>query len=159
MQALKWLTYSVALSGLLIGYLGNPFGKKEPLPTSQEFEQLYMKSKTYFEVGNFEGVVDLSRKIPKDLPPKYSDIREFERRSKQELEKYKKQLKEGKSFSQEIDRLPAALRDSYFDAQISAQSGRCREAYDHMSPVSRYLGNREDLKIFRKCRLTEKKSY
>lgn len=138
--------------------MGDPFGKKNPLPPAQEIEANYLKSKAYFEKGNFEGALDFARKLPKEVPPRYADIRELEKQAQKALEQHKNKLKVGALSPTPVDRLPAALRDSYFDAAIEAQKGNCRGAYDAMVPVSKYLKNREDLEIFKKCRLTQNKN-
>ncbi|WP_374078131.1 hypothetical protein [Bdellovibrio bacteriovorus] len=151
-------TFFVAAVGLSIGFLGNPFGAKEHKMGPQELDAIYQKTKIYFHAGNFEGAVDAARKLPKEIPPRYADIREVQRQSEEALKKYKKQLQEGALSPRHVDRLPAALRDSYFDAKIEAKQGRCRQAYENMAPVSRYLNNREDLEIFKRCQLTKNKS-
>lgn len=144
-------TFFVAVIGLSIGFLGNPFGAKEQKMGPQELDSIYQKTKIYFHAGNFEGAVDAAKKLPKKIPPRYADIREVQRQSEEALKRYKEHPRH-------VDRLPAALRDSYFDAKIEAKQGRCRQAYENMAPVSRYLNNREDLEIFKRCQLTKNKS-
>ncbi len=153
-----FVTWGVAIVGLSLGFLGNPFGKKQKPLDAQEIEALYGKTKLYFEVGNFEGALDTAKKLPPNIPPRYADIREIQKQSEEALSEYKQKLKQGTLIPTHVDRLPAALRDSYYDANIEAQRGRCRAAYDNMVPVSKYLNNRADLEIFKRCQLTQRKS-
>jgi|GEM_PF-1848100 len=152
------VTFGVALTGFLMGFAGNPFGKKPLKPDPREIEALYQKAKIYFAAGNYEGVVDTAKKLPHEMPPRYADIRQIQQQAEQAVKEYKKRLQDGSLAPSHVDRLPAALRDSYFDAKIEAQKGHCRQAYENMAPVSRYLNNREHFEIFRQCKLTKNKS-
>ncbi|KHD89956.1 MAG: hypothetical protein OM95_00735 [Bdellovibrio sp. ArHS] len=148
----------VAFAGLSLGYIAHPFKNKVPEQDHQEVAQFYAKAHQYFAAGNFEGALEASEKIRRPIPPRYADIEQLQRKARGALAEYQKKLKDGKLNPTHVDRLPAALRDSYFDARIEADQGRCRAAYDHMAPVSRYLNNREHLEIFKHCRLTKNKS-
>lgn len=157
-NTIQLVSIVVALGGLSLGFFSDPFGKKEAASDPVEVERSYLKAKIYLDNGNFEGSLAVAKKLPKKLPPRYSDIREIEKQAELALHKYKQKIKEGVVTPSRVDRLPAALRDSYYDATIEAQRGHCRAAYEAMVPVSKYLKNREDLEIFRKCRLTGNKS-
>lgn len=155
----QWGVLSVtAVIGLGLGFAKNPFKNRTPSQNPQEVAQFYSKAHQYFEAGNFEGALEASEKIKHPVPPRYADIEELQRKARAQLNEYQKKLKEGKLNPTHVDRLPAALRDSYFDARIEAGQGRCRAAYDNMAPVSKYLKNREDLEIFKRCQLTQNKS-
>ncbi|WII73440.1 hypothetical protein QJS83_06100 [Bdellovibrio sp. 22V] len=156
-KAYHFATVFTAGVGLALGFWAHPFGSGKKVDT-QELERIYQKTKLYFHAGNFEGAADLARKAPKNLPPHYADLRELQKQAEAEIKKYKKQIQEGSLTPTPVDRLPAALRDSYFDATIEAEKGDCRRAYESMAPVSKYLKNREDLEIFKACQLTKNKS-
>lgn len=150
--------FCVACAGLTLGVLSDPLNSKKPRPPElREIEATYVKAKNYFEVGNYEGVLEVSKKLPEKIPPRFADIYDIQKKSMTALQEYKKKLKEGTLAPTHVDRLPAALRDSYYDANIEAQKGKCRAAYDNMAPVSKYLKNRADLEIFKKCQLTRSK--
>lgn len=150
--------FVVALSGLSLGLIANPFGSSKKVKVDPaEIEALYQKSQIYFEAGNFEGALDISKKIPKHVP-KYSEIRELRRKSEEALREYKRKLKSGEVEPKTVDRLPAALRDSYFDAKLELGRGQCQEAYAAMNPVAKYLNNKQDLEILKACLLTQRKS-
>lgn len=151
------LTYLVALGGLTLGLVANPFGNSKPTMPPGEVEDLYGKARAYHEAGNYEGAIEVSRQIPKDVP-RYADIHDLKRRSEKALEDYKRRLKNGEARPSTPDRLPAALRDSYYDAKLEFSRGQCREAYAAMAPVAKYLNNQQDMEIFKACLLTQRKT-
>lgn len=149
--------YAVALTGLTLGLIANPFGSKKHKMDPAEIEALHEKAKVYFEAGNYEGALDTSRKIPSHVP-KYSDIRELRRKSENALREHKRKIENGEAEPRTVDRLPAALRDSYFDAKLEFSRGQCKEAFAAMSPVAKYLNNKQDDEIFKACLLTQRKT-
>lgn len=149
--------YFVALTGLSLGLIANPFGSRKTQIPPAEVEALSEKAQGYFEAGNYEGAIETSRKIPSHVP-KYSDIRELRRKSEKALREYKRKIESGEVAPRSVDRLPAALRDSYFDARLQFSRGQCKEAFEAMNPVAKYLKNNQDDEIFKACLLTQRKT-
>lgn len=149
--------YLVALSGFALGVFANPFSPNREVMAADEAEALHLKARTYFEIGNYEGALAISEKIPRKVP-RYSDIRELRRKSESALREYRKKIESGEVVPRSVDRLPAALRDSYFDAHLEFSRGQCRQAYLSMGPVAKYLKNKQDEQIFKACLLTQRKS-
>ncbi|WP_347357030.1 hypothetical protein [Bdellovibrio sp.] len=149
--------FAVALSGLTLGVLANPFGSSKKKIDPLEVETRIERAESYFHAGNYEGALEASRKIPPHVP-RYADIRELRRKSEEALREYKRKIEVGEAEPRTVDRLPAALRDSYFDAKLEFSRGQCQEAYASMTPVAKYLKNQQDVEIFKACLLTQRKS-
>ncbi len=151
------LTYLVGLGGLTLGLVANPFGPQKAKMDPAQVESLYGKARAYHEAGNYEGALEVSRQIPKGAP-RSSDILHLKQSSEQALDEYKRRVKKGEVQPRVPDRLPAALRDSYYDAKLEFNRGQCREAYAAMAPVAKYLKNQQDVEIFKACVLTQRKA-
>nr|BFD62033.1 hypothetical protein BdHM001_07140 [Bdellovibrio sp. HM001]BFD65875.1 hypothetical protein HAGR004_08970 [Bdellovibrio sp. HAGR004] len=153
----QFAMYAVALSGLSLGILANPFGSSNKKIDPNEIATRIERAETYFQAGNYEGALEASKRIPPHVP-RYADIRELRRKSEEALREYKRKIEAGEVEPRTVDRLPAALRDSYFDAKLEFSRGQCQEAYTSMAPVAKYLKNQQDVEIFKACLLTQRKT-
>lgn len=146
-SSLKLFYFTAAVLAFCVGYEANPFGQREVKVDVQQIEKLYQKTLLYQSVGNLEGAEDLAQQIHKQHPG-YKNVEGL-------LFHFQREKEVISVEKSQVQRLPAALRDSWYDANIAFKEGKCREAYENMRPVSRYLKNKDDLMIFKSCRLTQ----
>lgn len=131
----------IAVLGLAIGLYGTPAGSKRNQLSKAELTERHNRAQEYLKVGNFEGVIDLTKKVPKDSH--HQDLwtlREY-------AEAYQILKKPGLP-----ERLPASIRDSYYDSFIALKKGDCAEAYQNMVHVRKYTGRPLDESIYSLCK-------
>jgi hypothetical protein len=132
--------FLTALFGLLIGVCA-PWDASDHQEPSHELQQ---KMRDYYRVGNYQGLLDISKHIPKNVP-RYKDINELRRVAENNIQYYK-----GKKLP--TDRMPAAVRDSYYDAFLALDRGECFDAYQNMIVVRKYTERALDEAIYSLCK-------
>ncbi|MBO9668787.1 MAG: hypothetical protein J7501_18455 [Bdellovibrio sp.] len=132
--------FLAAVIGLLVGVC-TPWEVADPKEPTQELKQ---KMRDYYRVGNYQGLLDISKHIPKNVP-RYKDIDELRRVAENNIQYYKnKKLP--------TDRMPAAVRDSYYDAFLAMDRGECFDAYQNMIVVRKYTQRALDEAIYSLCK-------
>lgn len=136
----RWLVLA-ALLAFGLGYRSNPF-KITPARDLEKVQGQYLKMQEYYYNGNYEGALALGKEINR-LVPHYADV-------DQQL-KMIHAATETRRRPSPADRLPAALRDSYYDAKIAFHKGQCEEVKANLRPLGRYEKSFDDEKIYQDC--------
>lgn len=126
-----------ALICFIVGFKSDPFRSKQAFkgPNAGEITLKITKIESYLEVGNKEGAVALLKSLKK-ADPHNQVIPILEER----VQKSRPRLP-----ASEVQRLPASLRDRFYDSMIDARKGRCVEAKAGLKPIERYLKDSKDL--------------
>lgn len=134
---MRFWQVATALICLLVGYKTDPFHTRQAFrkPSAVQITQSIAKIESYIEVGNLEGARALLKSLKK-VDPQNQAVGILEGR-----------LKEARPVKapQGIDRLPASLRDRYYDSFILAKKGHCQPAHQAFVPIEKYLHDAKSL--------------
>lgn len=121
-----------ALICIMIGYKADPFKSRlaAHAPSSAEITQAIKKVEAYISVGNLSGAKAQLKALKKAEPDNIA-INKLEKHLAKAIPTVK---------HDEVERLPASLRDSVYDSFLAAKSGDCSLAKNIFQPVQRYLG-------------------
>ncbi len=141
-----------ALIAFSVGYRENPFRAAQK-SSSRQIKNKYQKLTAYYDNGNYEGALALAKEIKK-VAPHYQELEKFSSLSAEALIDQKNQQAAFRPFPA---RLPASLRDSFYDAKIAFQQGHCEEVLENLKPIERYQKNFKALKVYENCKAKNSK--